>query len=216
MSAYITDAEFTGARTGIKTDDLAAGQLTKYIQRASALIEQYCGVSFVQQSSILELLYTDGAGRAKIANNGLVSLYPIRAYPITAVASLTWKFRGVSLAGQQSTSATTTQTITSSDYLIEPDNWNEGWRVRIWQDFGRYRGPGSVIEFSLTHSGGYASGSEPDWLKEANIQWTTHLLKARGAQAVVLEGTGAVVDPSQVGSHLAKAREALEGHVRRF
>jgi len=214
MASYVTTTEFANAMTGAQFTNLPAGELQSYINRASAGIEQYCHRVFTANASTVETLWSSGPGaRVKIGNNGFVSLYPMRFYPINSVASVTWLLRQPALppAGTQ---LGVTTTVLTADILVEPDQWNEGWRVRVFEDFGQYRDPGITMQWTITYNGGYTT--YPDWLQQAAIDWTAGLLKRRGAQASVIAGSGQVVDMSMVGANVTTAKEILEPHVRRF
>lgn len=209
---YITEADFTNARTGIDISALPAGELTNYINRASAAIEAYCNRRFVA-GTYTEVLRSAGSGRARIGPDGILTLYPIQAFPINAVTAITWRFRAIPLAGQTSFSTTST-TVNSNDVVVETDEYGYGWRIVVYEDFSNARHVNVNAEFTVTYNGGFVT--VPDWLKEATIEWTAHLLKKRGAQAIVMEGTGLAVDQSSLGGHLQAARDILNARVRRF
>jgi hypothetical protein len=213
MAQYCTVSDFSLAATGVQVKDLAAGALDAYIARASAAIEAYCNRVFAPQAGVVEVAYSSGAGRAKIAPNGHVLIYPVRGFPIRQVRSISWRVRGLALSGQ-TIEAPSSTSVNPADIAIEPDAYGDGALIHIFEDFSAYRDPRAVVEFTVTYDAGYTT--YPDWLVEAAIEWTTHLLKKRGAQALVLAGSGVAVDQSSLGGHLEAAQAILEPHRRRF
>lgn len=212
MAEYITVADFKAARTGVQLTDVTDAALLSYIRRASAAIEQFCDRVFAYQAGVVERLSTAGWGRAVIASSGLVFLYPTQRFPIVGVTSITWRLR--SPRGPSAT-VVPSQPLDSGDYEIDRDRWGDGYRILVWRNLAPLRDPGVSVEFVVTYDGGYQE-PYPDWLQEAALEWTLHLLKARGASAVAMTGSGEVVDASSLGNHLQKAQDILEPRRRRF
>ena len=211
-NAYVTTSEFVASQSGAVYIDLPSGEIQNYINRASSLIEQYCSRIFVHNASFVETLFSSGRGRAVIGNNGYYSLYPIHYYPINTVASITWTLITPALPPYTSVINAVSPVLTQ-DIYIETDQWNEGYRVRVFEDMGQYRDPGIVVKFIVTYDGGYTT--YPDWLTEAAIRWTTGLLKRRGSQSFIMGGDGASVDwSSGSNSDIKAAKEALDPHRR--
>lgn len=211
-SSYVTTAEFQNASPGARWDDLAAGELASYINRASSAIEQYCNRSFVYNASVVESLISGQSKRAVIDQNGWLWLYPRRFFPIVSVASITWQVKApVWPSGLQSTS---TQTVTAADIQVLTDAFNDGYAIEVFEDFSSFRGPRVTVLYTLTYAGGYQT-TYPDWLTEAAIRWTAGLLKVRGAEALAAPGNGGgLMDSSNLGGEIRKAKEILTDHMR--
>jgi len=221
---YATSTDFLGAKLGVQTKELPENELDLYIQMASAWVEEYLGYAAAQRASVLESLYTDDVSRAMILPSGHVALYPVQAYPIASVSLVQWRARGLpmaSMAGSSGIASSTSAlvTIDPSNYQVEQDRYGDGYRVRIWLDYGSWRDPDVALEFQCTYAGGYTpdgNGNYPMWLRSATIQYTAHLLKSRGAQAVIMSGEGVVSDQPWTGGHMGKAKDFLNPHRRLF
>jgi|SRR5579885_389121 hypothetical protein len=211
--AYCTTTQFSDATTGAMTADLPAGSLQQYIYDASAAIEQHCQRSFVQQSGVVETVWSGGQGRAVIGNNGFVSLYPLLAFPISTspAPTVVWRLRTPSLV--DGASASSSQSVAAADIVVDVDNFGEGWRILLFQDFGQYRDPAVPVQFTVTYSGGYAT--YPDWLTRACILWTMGLLRRRDGPQIVVTGDQ-VRDMSSSSSEIREAKALLARHVRTF
>ncbi len=212
MSQYLTAEEFQAASLGVDLKGLPPGELDGYLRRASTLVEGYCQRCFEPSAGIVEDLYSAGTGRARIdCSSGHVLLYPLRRFPIRVARSLTWAL----LPGGSP------QSLAPDEFWIEADSYGDGYRLRVARDFLAYRQPSAVVRFALTYDGGYGEGDPPtpaypQWLKEATLEWAAYLLKKRGAQALVIEGSGVAVDQSALGGHLQAAQAALDPHRRVF
>lgn len=204
--SYLTPEELVAASSGVETSRLPPGELANYIQRASKAIDEYCHRNFDHSAAHVERLVSGVGSRAIIDVVGDVMLYPVQRHPINSVASITY-----ALPGQ----APVAVNDLARNALIIPNEWGDGEYIQLYnQGVTGNRGPQLKLVWTITYDGGYTV--YPDWLKAACIEWTAGLLLKRGAQAIVAQGSGGVVDSSTMGSRIETAQEFLNPHVRRF
>ena len=116
-----------------------------------------------------------------------MTLRPTQGYPINTVDSITWQPKGRALTTSVVTPSV--QTLAATDYSIIKAWTGYGDEIQIFLGFGGYRSYGSLL-FTVQYDAGFAAGASPDWLKDANILWTSGLLKRRGGQQTVNSEAG--------------------------
>ena len=220
---YATSDDFLAHKFGVNVKDLGPGQLDEYLQESSTWVEEQLSYACVQKTIAPEYLYSDSIGRAKIANTGHVTLYPIQAYPIQSVSLLQWRTRGLPLASMSASSSSVSTSnlipVDSSNYQIEYDRYGDGYRVRIFLDFLTWRSPSITLEFQLSYTGGYATdsnGKYPAWLRGATNYYCAHLIKSRGSGAMAMQGQPVSPEMGFSGGYMGKALDFLRPHMRLF
>lgn len=212
MSLYLSEDDMRNARLGLALDDLPAGELGRYLARASAWVDHTTHRQFTPADALSERLLTNVPAAAVIAQTGNVRLYPRLRSPIRSVTSVAYRVISVGQVGSA-------VAVEASDLILEPDHEGDGESVLVLGDFSAYRHPRYCLAFDLVYDGGYGTPTAPDypaWLTEATLEYAAYLLKKRGASALVMGGTGIVVDQSDLGGHKGAAEAALTDHIRRF
>src|SRR5260221_14427348 len=87
---------------------------------------------------------------------------PILASPVPTV---TWLPMGATLGNLSSPSPTPTA-IPAAAIDLEMDRYNEGYKIKVYEDFGWLRS-NSILKWAIVYSGGYTVGAFPDWLVRA-------------------------------------------------
>ena len=218
---YATSGEFNELKLGVKVGDLGAGVLDTYLQRASSAIDEFMGRDFSPGDAIHESLYStnSGNGDVRIGRDGTVSIYPNERFPVNSVASIGWVVKSGAGGLWHAPASAAPQSVASGDITVQKDTYGDGYRIKIWQDFSRLRGPRTTVEFNLVYAGGDGTQVHPDypgWLTQACLFWAAFLMKKRGDGALVLDGSGGAVDQSALGGYMEAAKDLLDWHKKRF
>ena len=204
MPQYVSETEFRESRMGIDISKLQAGELVRWIERASDAIEDEVHLSFAPRDSVVERLRT--SNEVVVDKDGDVYLYPKRSHPIREVKAVTVGAPGeVPLA------------VPLAYVDVVPDETDDGRYVQVFGDFRLLRG--GRVTWTITYDGGYdvdTPDEYPSWLRSCALEWTAGLLQRRGAQAIILEGSGGIADTSNIGKHLETAKAYLDHKKRRF
>jgi len=205
MPQYVSETELRESRMGVDISKLLAGELVRWIEKASDAIEDEAHLSFAPQDGVVERL-RGGGNEAIVSRDGDVYLYPKRSHPIREVKSIT-----VGAPGEVPVS------VPLADVDVVPDETGDGRYVQVFGDYRHLRG--GRVNWTITYDGGYEAATPddyPSWLRSCALEWTAGLLQRRGAQAIVLEGSGGIADTSNIGKHLETAKGYLDHKKRRF
>jgi len=203
MPQYVSETEFRESRMGIDISKLQAGELVRWIERASDAIEDEVHLSFAPRDGVVERLRA--SAEVVVDKDGDVLLYPKRHHPIRRVTSLTYAAPRGAL-----------ESVALADVEIVTDETGDGKYVTVFGDFRLLRGR---AVWTITYDGGYdidTPDEYPSWLRSCALEWTAGLLQRRGAQAIILEGSGGIADTSNIGKHLETAKAYLDHKKRRF
>lgn len=133
-------------------------ELNGFINRASAIIENYCQRKFIQQTYTNEEYGGNGQYRLKLRN-----------WPVTALSTLQWNTSS-DFANPD------WETLDTSDYDLERVNQNDAGLIFLASGFVK-----GINNYRVTYTAGYAIDSMPHDIRAAAIELVAYMFRKRKA-----------------------------------